>query len=213
MKCGQICTGHVKPHGPPAATKLSGWPVPHACIAALSRMRRGLCCAASDVKPCALCARSVDADGRAPLHWAAYKGFPDTLRLLLVAGADLERGDREGCTPLHWAAIRGNGEAVTLLLRARPPPRAAPARRSARPDHTPKSVSGVSSQGCAGPPPPGVASQRCFRYCAVSLVSSLLLTKTAVPLSQAAHPGGGGSGSWQAYAMNAGTHLLENPHC
>lgn len=68
-----------------------------------------------------MCARSVDADGRAPLHWAAYKGFPDTLRLLLVAGADLERGDREGCAPLHWAAIRGNGEAVTLLLRARPP--------------------------------------------------------------------------------------------
>lgn len=54
------------------------------------------------------------------MHWAAYKGFADTLRLLLVAGADLERGDREGCTPLHWAAIRGNGEAVTLLLRARP---------------------------------------------------------------------------------------------
>lgn len=63
--------------------------------------------------------RSLDADGRAPVHWAAYKGFADTLRLLLVAGADLERGDREGCTPLHWAAIRGNGEAVTLLLRAR----------------------------------------------------------------------------------------------
>ena len=67
--------------------------------------------------------RSLDVDSRAPLHWAAYKGFADTLRLLLVAGADLARGDREACTPLHWAAIRGNGEAVTLLLRARARPR------------------------------------------------------------------------------------------
>ena len=63
MKCGQIYTGHVTPHGPPAATKLSGWPVPHACIAALSRMRRGLCCAASDVKPCD-CVRAQRGRGR-----------------------------------------------------------------------------------------------------------------------------------------------------
>jgi palmitoyltransferase ZDHHC13/17 len=36
-----------------------------------------------------------DVDGRTPLHWAAYKGFPDTLRLLLVMDAQWGRADRE----------------------------------------------------------------------------------------------------------------------
>ena len=62
-----------------------------------------------------------DADGRTPLHWAAYKGFGDTIRLLLVMDARWVLADREGCTPLHWAAIRGNAEACTLLLQAREP--------------------------------------------------------------------------------------------
>jgi len=60
-----------------------------------------------------------DGDGRTPLHWAAYKGFSDTIRLLLVMDARWVLADREGCTPLHWAAIRGNAEACTLLLQAR----------------------------------------------------------------------------------------------
>lgn len=59
---------------------------------------------------------SADSDGRTPLHWAAYKGFTDTIRLLLVMDARFHLADKEGCTPLHWAAIRGNGEACTLLL-------------------------------------------------------------------------------------------------
>ena len=62
---------------------------------------------------------SPDADGRTPLHWAAYKGFGDTIRLLLVMDSHWALADREGCTPLHWAAIRGNAEACTLLLQAR----------------------------------------------------------------------------------------------
>jgi Ankyrin repeats (many copies) len=36
-----------------------------------------------------------DVDGRTPLHWAAYKGFADTLRLLLVMDAQWGRADRE----------------------------------------------------------------------------------------------------------------------
>ncbi len=63
-----------------------------------------------------------DADGRTPLHWAAYKGFGDTIRLLLVMDARWGLADREGCTPLHWAAIRGNAEACTLLLQVRRKP-------------------------------------------------------------------------------------------
>uniref|UniRef100_A0A0D9VD18 Isoleucyl-tRNA synthetase n=1 Tax=Leersia perrieri TaxID=77586 RepID=A0A0D9VD18_9ORYZ len=49
-----------------------------------------------------------DNDGRSPLHWAAYKGYADSVRLLLFLG----------CTPLHWAAIRGNLESCTVLVQA-----------------------------------------------------------------------------------------------
>ncbi|KAL8492899.1 hypothetical protein ACS0TY_024190 [Phlomoides rotata] len=59
-----------------------------------------------------------DNDGRSPLHWAAYKGFSDCIRLLLYLNAYRGRQDKEGCTPLHWAAIRGNLEACTVLVRA-----------------------------------------------------------------------------------------------
>uniref|UniRef100_A0A6N2N0P4 S-acyltransferase n=1 Tax=Salix viminalis TaxID=40686 RepID=A0A6N2N0P4_SALVM len=59
-----------------------------------------------------------DFDGRSPLHWAAYKGFPDCIRLLLFLDSYRARQDREGCTPLHWAAIRGNLEACTVLVQA-----------------------------------------------------------------------------------------------
>lgn len=57
-----------------------------------------------------------DSDGRTALHWAAYKGWADTIRLLLVLDARYTLPDKEGCTPLHWAAIKGNGEACTVLL-------------------------------------------------------------------------------------------------
>ncbi|CAI9294455.1 unnamed protein product [Lactuca saligna] len=57
-----------------------------------------------------------DNDGRTPLHWAAYKGFADTIRLLLFWDAFQGKQDKEGCTPLHWAALRGNLEACVVLL-------------------------------------------------------------------------------------------------
>ncbi|XP_011020239.1 PREDICTED: protein S-acyltransferase 24-like [Populus euphratica] len=59
-----------------------------------------------------------DFDGRSPLHWAAYKGFADSIRLLLFLDSYRGRQDREGCTPLHWAAIRGNLGACTVLVQA-----------------------------------------------------------------------------------------------
>ncbi|XP_078443252.1 ankyrin repeat family protein with DHHC zinc finger domain-containing protein [Wolffia australiana] len=59
-----------------------------------------------------------DNDGRSPLHWAAYKGFADCVRLLLFLDAYRGRQDKEGCTPLHWAAIKGNLEACTVLVQA-----------------------------------------------------------------------------------------------
>ncbi|KAM0031081.1 putative protein S-acyltransferase [Helianthus debilis subsp. tardiflorus] len=59
-----------------------------------------------------------DNEGRSPLHWAAYKGFADSIRLLLFLDAHRGRQDKEGCTPLHWSAIRGNLEACTVLVQA-----------------------------------------------------------------------------------------------
>lgn len=59
-----------------------------------------------------------DYDGRSPLHWAAFKGHTDTIRLLLFRDARQERQDKEGCTPLHWAALGGNVEACTILVLA-----------------------------------------------------------------------------------------------
>ncbi|GJW17375.1 probable protein S-acyltransferase 23 [Tanacetum coccineum] len=59
-----------------------------------------------------------DNDGRTPLHWAAYKGFADTIRLLLFWDANQGKQDKEGCTPLHWAALRGHVEPCVVLLHA-----------------------------------------------------------------------------------------------
>lgn len=58
----------------------------------------------------------ADADGRTALHWAAYKGFSDTAKLLIVMGCDVMAIDVEECTPLHWAAIKGNADVSMVLL-------------------------------------------------------------------------------------------------
>ena len=57
-----------------------------------------------------------DADGRTPLHWAAYKGHTDSVKLLIMTGADVTRMDTEGCSPLHWASIKGHTDACMALL-------------------------------------------------------------------------------------------------
>jgi len=60
----------------------------------------------------------TDHDGRTALHWAAYKGFPDCVRLLICMDADIYRADKEGCTALHWSAMKGKSEATHLLVKA-----------------------------------------------------------------------------------------------
>lgn len=57
-----------------------------------------------------------DNDGRSPLHWAAYKGFGDPIRLLLCLGARALLTDKEGCTGLHWGAIKGHSEVCAILV-------------------------------------------------------------------------------------------------
>uniref|UniRef100_A0ACD5X0U3 Uncharacterized protein n=1 Tax=Avena sativa TaxID=4498 RepID=A0ACD5X0U3_AVESA len=61
---------------------------------------------------------ALDNDGRSSLHWAAYKGNADIIRLLLFMDANQVRQDKNGCTPLHWAVIRGSLEVCTLLVHA-----------------------------------------------------------------------------------------------
>jgi ankyrin repeat protein len=69
-------------------------------------------------------------DGQTGLHWAAYGGHPETVKLLLVSGAPVNATDeRYGGTPLEWALYQwGNSplqaergsyyETVALLIQA-----------------------------------------------------------------------------------------------
>ena len=57
-----------------------------------------------------------EANACAPLHWAAYGGHVDCVRLLLAHGAEVEAAARDGCTPLHSAAAQGHAACCRLLL-------------------------------------------------------------------------------------------------
>ena len=59
-----------------------------------------------------------DCDWCTPLHWAAFGGHTDTVKLLLDVGADKEVKDKNGETPLHCAAWKGHTDIVKLLLDA-----------------------------------------------------------------------------------------------
>lgn len=57
-----------------------------------------------------------EADGSAPLHWAANSGRPHLAKLLLEAGANPCATMEGGWTPLHYAAKRGCDATIQLLL-------------------------------------------------------------------------------------------------
>jgi ankyrin repeat protein len=62
-----------------------------------------------------------DLDGSTPLHCASWKGYVETVRALLDAGADINdynQNSHWGTTPLH-AAAHGNQRAVAELLVSR----------------------------------------------------------------------------------------------
>lgn len=57
----------------------------------------------------------TDINGDTALHWAAYKGHAELIRLLIHSGMDLEKPDYFGSTPLHLACLSGNISCVRIL--------------------------------------------------------------------------------------------------
>ncbi|MEM4366581.1 MAG: ankyrin repeat domain-containing protein [Candidatus Anstonellales archaeon] len=57
--------------------------------------------------------------GETALYWAAYEGHPETIKVLLRAGAKVNVGsEKNGFTPLMNAAFMKNVEAVEILIEA-----------------------------------------------------------------------------------------------
>lgn len=48
--------------------------------------------------------------------WAAYKGFPTCVDLLLRWGADVRAQDDMGFTALHWALVKGSYPCIQKLI-------------------------------------------------------------------------------------------------
>ncbi|KAH0286547.1 Palmitoyltransferase akr1, ankyrin repeat-containing protein akr1 [Aureobasidium namibiae CBS 147.97] len=57
-----------------------------------------------------------DSQGHTSLMWAAYKGFPACLDVLLKWGADVHARDDLGFTALHWALVKGSYNCIQKLL-------------------------------------------------------------------------------------------------
>jgi ankyrin repeat protein len=57
-----------------------------------------------------------DEHSKTPLHWAAEKNRVEVARLLIEAGAPLDRETTWGATPLEWAANVGSHEVAAVLL-------------------------------------------------------------------------------------------------
>lgn len=61
-------------------------------------------------------ANAVGEYHKTPLHWAAEKNHGEVARLLLDAGADLNRLTTWGASPLEWAAYMGSDAVADQLL-------------------------------------------------------------------------------------------------
>lgn len=48
--------------------------------------------------------------------WAAYKGFPSCIDILLRSGADVHAADDMGFTALHWALVKGSYMCIQKLV-------------------------------------------------------------------------------------------------
>ena len=61
----------------------------------------------------------LDHDLRTPLQIAAHDSGTESLKALLLAGADLQYHSPKGLTALHYTAIRNQPKAARVLLEAR----------------------------------------------------------------------------------------------
>lgn len=57
-----------------------------------------------------------DSQGHTSLMWAAYKGFPACIDVLLRFGADVHATDDMGFTALHWALVKGSYPCIQKLV-------------------------------------------------------------------------------------------------
>lgn len=57
-----------------------------------------------------------DAQGHTALMWAAYKGFPACIDVLLRFGASVHAADEMGFTALHWALVKGSYLCIQKLV-------------------------------------------------------------------------------------------------
>mmetsp|Transcript_24266 Transcript_24266/g.56314 ORF Transcript_24266/g.56314 Transcript_24266/m.56314 type:complete len:524 (-) Transcript_24266:17-1588(-) len=56
--------------------------------------------------------------GDTPLHIACMRGFWSVAEMLMLAGADVKRGNANGMTPLHVAVTNGHHNLIAVLLTA-----------------------------------------------------------------------------------------------
>lgn len=57
-----------------------------------------------------------DSQGHTSLMWAAYKGFPACVDVLLRWGANIKATDQMGFTALHWALVKGQYGCIQKLV-------------------------------------------------------------------------------------------------
>ena len=57
-----------------------------------------------------------DADGRTPLHLAAFHGYIATVRQLLQQEAEVNARDDQQRTPGHWSSFKGHLNVVKALV-------------------------------------------------------------------------------------------------
>ncbi|XP_076642757.1 nuclear factor NF-kappa-B family member relish [Halictus rubicundus] len=71
----------------------------------------------SSDKDCKILVNEQNSSGKTPLHYAVLQNLPESIKALLVLGADPNRSDEQGCCPLHIAVKNPQaGACVRTLL-------------------------------------------------------------------------------------------------